>query len=162
MYAHLRAMYLLIWQFQQECVKEGETYLTSDRTGSCNTYTTITDKQLCAIVREIQEILPDAGETYIIGTCRQSNISVQHQRIKDAINIIDPINRRLRGSFVCCVECTVFQGQTHYDKRSFTMFDYVTEKVLYFGFFIFLLRRSILKVYTYTMIRDYDIKFFSK
>ena len=42
----------------------------SDRTGSRSIYTTISDEQLCSAVREVLEILPDAGETYIIGACR--------------------------------------------------------------------------------------------
>ena len=35
----------------------------SDRTGSRSTYTTTSDEQLCSVVREVLEILPDAGET---------------------------------------------------------------------------------------------------
>ena len=70
----------------------------SDRTGSRSTYTTISDEQLCSVVREVLEILPDAGETYIIGACRQRNIFVQRQRIRDAINTVDPVSRALRRS----------------------------------------------------------------
>ena len=49
----------------------------SDRTGSRSTYTTISNKQPCSVVREVSEILPDADETYIIGACRERNIFFQ-------------------------------------------------------------------------------------
>ena len=70
----------------------------SGRTGSRSKYTTISDEQLCSVVREVLEILPDAGETYIIGACRQRNIFVQRQRIRDAVNTVDPVSRDLRRS----------------------------------------------------------------
>ena len=70
----------------------------SDRTGSRSTNITISDEQLCPNAREVSEILPDAGETYIIGACRQRNIFVHRQRIRDAINTVDPISRALRRS----------------------------------------------------------------
>ena len=47
-------------------------------------------------MREVLDVLPDAGETYIIGACRQRNIFVQRQRIRDAINTVDPISRALQ------------------------------------------------------------------
>ena len=65
------------------------TITVSDRTGSRSTYATISDEQLCSVVREVLEILPNAGETYIIGACRQCNKFVQRQRIRDAINTTD-------------------------------------------------------------------------
>ena len=65
----------------------------SDRTELCSTYTTISDEQLCSVVREVLENLPDAGETYIIGACRQHNFFDQRLCIKDAINTVDPVSR---------------------------------------------------------------------
>ena len=41
-----------------------------ERTESRSTYTTILDEQLYFVVREVFEVLPDAGDTYIIGACR--------------------------------------------------------------------------------------------
>ena len=41
-----------------------------ERTESRSTYTTILDEQLCFVVREVFEILPDACDIYIIGACR--------------------------------------------------------------------------------------------
>ena len=66
-----------------------------DRTGSCSTYTTISVERLSSVLREVWEILPDAGEIYIIGACCQRNSFVQRERIRHAINTIDPVNRVL-------------------------------------------------------------------
>ena len=52
-------------------------------------------------MREGLEILPDAGETYIIGRCRQRNIFFKRQSIRDVINANgrhDPVSRALRRS----------------------------------------------------------------
>ena len=42
------------------------------------------------------ELLPDAGETYIIGALRSRAIFVQRWRIREAICTIDPVSRALR------------------------------------------------------------------
>ena len=70
-------MLLLIWEFQWERLKESEIYLTSNRTGSCSTYATILNEQLCTVVSEFWEILPDAGEIYFVVACIQRNTFVQ-------------------------------------------------------------------------------------
>ena len=90
--------FLFILVFQSEYLKEGKIYLTSDRTGSCSTYTTILDEPLSSVVREVWKILPDADETYIIGACHQHNIFVLCQRIRHAINTVDPVSRALQRS----------------------------------------------------------------
>ena len=73
-------------------------YLTSDRTESCSTYTSILDERLCPVVSEVLKVLPDAGETYIIGACCQRNTFVQCQCIRDAINTVHPVSRALHRS----------------------------------------------------------------
>ena len=70
----------------------------SRRRGPRITYTPISDEELCNTVREVLEILPNAGETYIIGACRRRNIHVQRQRIRNAIAMVDPVSRALRRS----------------------------------------------------------------
>ena len=75
MHRSLGKMLLFIWEFQQVCLKEGEMNLTSDKSGSRSTYTTISDERLYSDLRDVLEILPDAGETYIIGACCQLHIS---------------------------------------------------------------------------------------
>ena len=82
------------------------TITVSDRTGSRSTYATISDEQLCSVVREVLEILPVPSKTYIIGVCRQRNIFVQYHRIRDAINTVDPVSRALRGSI--CIMLRVY------------------------------------------------------
>ena len=61
----------------------------SDSTESCSKYTTISDEQLCSVVMEVLEVLPDAVKTCIIGACRQRNTFAQRQRIRDVINTVD-------------------------------------------------------------------------
>ena len=41
----------------------------SDRVGPQRTYTEISDEELQTIVRDVLQLLPNAGETYIIGAC---------------------------------------------------------------------------------------------
>ena len=69
---------------------------TSSRTGPRSTYSDISHVQLCTVIREILNILPNAGETYVLGACRSRGIHVQRSRLRDAINTVDPINRALR------------------------------------------------------------------
>ena len=68
----------------------------SDLNGPRRTYTTIPQEDLCAAIREILRVLPNAGESYVIGACRSRGIYVQRHRIRDAINTIDPVSRALR------------------------------------------------------------------
>ena len=87
--------------------KRNEFNITvSGRTGSRSTYTTISDEQLCSVVREVLEIIPETSEAYNIGACRQRNIFVQRQRIRDAINNTDPVSRALPGS-ICIMHMYV-------------------------------------------------------
>ena len=111
--------------------------------GSCGTYTTISDER-SSVVREVWEILPDAGETYIIGACRQHNIFIQHQRIRHAINTVDPVRGALQTSICIMRRVYTVLVPNSLCKGRFTMFDYITRKILYFSFFIFLLTRLIL------------------
>ena len=72
--------------------------IMSDRVGSRRTYTNISDEELQTTIRDVLQILPNAGETYLIGACRQRNIHVQRQRLRDAINVVDPVSRALPRS----------------------------------------------------------------
>eukprot|EP00111_Clytia_hemisphaerica_P013704 TCONS_00040304-protein len=60
------------------------------------TYTVISHEDLCSQIQEILQILPDAGETMVIGALRSRDIFVQRRRIRDAINDVDPVGRALR------------------------------------------------------------------
>lgn len=68
--------------------------------GTLKTNININDKQLCSVVREICQTLPDADKSYVISVCRQRNIFVQRQRVRDAINNFDPVSRASR-KLVC-------------------------------------------------------------
>ena len=74
----------------------------NSRIGKRDTYTTTNDEQLSSVVREILRPLPDAGESYVISACRQRNIFVQHQRMRDAVNNVYPVSRALRRS-ICII-----------------------------------------------------------
>lgn len=69
--------------------------IMSNRVGPRRTYTDIADEELQRTIRDVLRILPNAG---IIGACRQRNIHVQRQRLRDAINVVDPVSRALRRS----------------------------------------------------------------
>ena len=62
------------------------------------TYSEINEEDLLNNVREIIDTLPDAGESYVIGSLRSRGIFIQRHRIRDAINKIDPVGRALRKS----------------------------------------------------------------
>lgn len=68
--------------------------------GRRGTYTNIIDKQLekRPAAGKVLQTLPYAGKSYMIGACRQCNINVQRQRIKDPINNVDLVTRALRKS----------------------------------------------------------------
>ena len=68
----------------------------STKTGPRNYYSKICNEELYAIVRETLDILPDAGESYIIGAFRSRGINVQRQRIREGIMHVDTISRALR------------------------------------------------------------------
>lgn len=69
---------------------------TSTRTGPRSTYSDISHDQLCTVIREILNILPNAGESYVLGACRSRGIHVQRSRLRDAINTVGPVSRALR------------------------------------------------------------------
>ena len=60
------------------------------------TYSDVTDEQVCESVREILQLMPNAGESYVIGGLRSRGIHIQRWRIRQAINVVDPISRALR------------------------------------------------------------------
>lgn len=71
----------------------------ANRVGPRNTYSDIADDDLCRLVREVLQNMPDAGETYIIGAIRSRGIIVQRWRIRQAFQTVDPISRALRRTF---------------------------------------------------------------
>ena len=70
----------------------------SDTRGPRTTYTNISQSDLCNVVREVLGILPNAGETFVLGALRQRGIHVQRWRVRDAICFVDPLTRAMRRS----------------------------------------------------------------
>ena len=68
----------------------------SPSTGPRVVYSEISHDELCNVIRSILNILPDAGETMVIGSLRGRGIFVQRNRIRSAIIEVDPVNRALR------------------------------------------------------------------
>ena len=93
-------------------------------------------------MRKALEILPDAGETYIIGACRQRNTFVQRQRIRDTINTVDPVSRALRRS-ICITRVNYSSAKLIMVREVLQRLTVFPEKFL-FCFFIFLFSRSAL------------------
>ena len=60
--------------------------------GHRNTFSDISDQLLCEVVREVLQLVPSAGEMYIIGALRSRGINVQRWRTHEAINVVDPIS----------------------------------------------------------------------
>lgn len=64
--------------------------------GADSSYSDISQDSLRNTVREILQVVPNAGETYIIGALRARDIHVQRWRVRAAIQAVDPISRSLR------------------------------------------------------------------
>ena len=59
-------------------------------------YTAIGDNDLDNLIRGIISVTPDVGETYIGGSLRSRGIIVQRWRLRERLNVIDPVGRALR------------------------------------------------------------------
>ena len=70
----------------------------SDTRGPRTTYTNISQSDLCNVVRDVLGILPNAGETFVLGALRQRGIHIQRWRVRDAIWHVDPLTRAMRRS----------------------------------------------------------------
>ena len=57
------------------------------------TYSEINDEDLLNNVQEIIDTLPDAGESYVVGSLQNRGIFIQRHQIRDAINKIDLVGR---------------------------------------------------------------------
>lgn len=63
---------------------------------SLRNYSSITDSELDAIVREITTLLPRCGEKTLSGRLRSQNIVVQRERIRHSLQRVDPDGVRAR------------------------------------------------------------------
>jgi 5-carboxymethyl-2-hydroxymuconate isomerase len=64
--------------------------------GTDSSYSDISQDSLCNTIREVLQVVPNAGETYIIGALRARGLRVQRWRVRAAIQTVDPISRSLR------------------------------------------------------------------
>ena len=70
----------------------------SDSRGPRSTYSHISQTDLCNVVREVLQILPNAGETFVLGALRQRGIIMQRWRVRDAICHVDHLTPGMRRS----------------------------------------------------------------
>lgn len=68
----------------------------SSNHGPRQTYSVISQDELCELIRMILLTLPDIGETVVIGALRARGINVQRRRVRNALMEVDPVNRALR------------------------------------------------------------------
>ena len=74
--------------------------------GSRITYSEISDVRLREIVEEVLQVMPNAGESYVIGSLRSRGVRVQRWRVREAISAVDPVSRALR-------RCQAVQRRTY-------------------------------------------------
>ena len=74
--------------------------------GSRITYSEISDARLREIVEEVLQVMPNAGETYVIGSLRSRGVRVRRWRVREAIFAVDPVSRSLR-------RCQAVQRRTY-------------------------------------------------
>ena len=42
------------------------------------------------------QVLPGAGETYVLGALRAQQVFVQRNRVREALQVVDPVSRAVR------------------------------------------------------------------
>ena len=62
----------------------------SNSTGPRITHSDISDARLCEIVGEVLQVMPNAVETYVIGSLRSRGVCVQRWCIWEATFTVDP------------------------------------------------------------------------
>ena len=65
-------------------------------TGPRVTNSDISDARPCEVVDEVFQVMPNAGETYVIGSLRSRGMRVQRWRVREAIFIVDLVSSALR------------------------------------------------------------------
>ena len=70
----------------------------SNTIGQRDTYTEISQTDLCDVVREVLQVLPNAGETFVLAALRQRNIRIQRWKVRNAIRTVDPLSHAMRRS----------------------------------------------------------------
>ena len=88
------------WAKVAEClnISERTLYRRVQDYGIHGTFSDISNTELDKVLREILSITPRAGESYIRGSLRSKGILVQRWRVRERLQIIDPIGRAARKS----------------------------------------------------------------
>ena len=69
-------------------------------------YSDTSNKELDALLKGILTVTPKAGETYICGSLQGRGIRVQRWRVREWLQIVDPIGRAVR--WTCSVQRRVY------------------------------------------------------
>ncbi|CAB4039861.1 Hypothetical predicted protein [Paramuricea clavata] len=77
-------------------VSERKLYRRRQEYGILGKYSRISDSELDSVIINILNSTPNAGEKLVIGSLRSRNIHLQRWRIRDRLNVLDPIGRAVR------------------------------------------------------------------
>ena len=72
-----------------------------------------TDSDLDNHVREILQLTPYSGETYIRGGLKVRRVLVQRQRVRESPERVDPIGRSVRRRYAICCRVYNVRGPNH-------------------------------------------------
>ena len=104
----LSGLYRIHRSWEQVAVDLGVSYRTllrrrreyglvvNSTRGQRSSYTTMSQNDLCNVVREVLQILPNAGETFVLGALRQRGMHIERWKVRDAIRHVDPLTRAMR------------------------------------------------------------------
>jgi hypothetical protein len=77
-------------------ISERTLYRRRQEYGILEKYSVISDSDLDSIIINILSNTPNAGEKLVIGSLRSRNIHLQRWRIRDRLNVLDPVGRAVR------------------------------------------------------------------
>ena len=77
-------------------ISERTLYRRRQEYGILEKYSDISDSDLDSIIRNILSNTPNAGEKLVIGSLRSRNVHLQRWRIRDRLNVLDPVERAVR------------------------------------------------------------------
>ena len=88
------------WTAIAKCLRvSAKTLPTRRQEYEISDYTEIREDELEWNVRDILQLTPFSGETYIQGALRARGIHIQRWKITDALQQIDPVNRAVRRRY---------------------------------------------------------------
>ena len=94
-------------------ISERTLYRRRQEYGILGKYSSISDAELDSVIVNILNATPNAGEKLVIGSLRSRNIHVQRWRIRDRLNVLDPIGRPIRRNSAIHRRTYNVQGANH-------------------------------------------------